>query len=157
MGAETHFLPAAPALCLAVPLRVTLNKWSAESNKGCPICNPSIVLASLLFFSHFILQNSFNEITFTHVQPVAFFFCLAEVSLSLFLSCLFHFVLHLSISYFCFYLSVFSLLFCPVPGPHPGKQLQPLQRYILSWLSSCVCLCFSPFFFLDERSSFENS
>lgn len=64
----------------------------------------------------FTLHNSLSPISFTSIHPIALF-CPAEVSSSLSLSLrpsspLFHSALHLSISYFPFFLNLlFSLLF----------------------------------------------
>lgn len=109
-----YFVHVCPSF---VPKNPSLMKseWSAESNRGVPICDPSPPSISLSL-SLFILHNSLSPISFTSIQPIALF-CPAEVSSSLSLSLppsspLFHFVLHLSISYFQFFLNLFfSLLF----------------------------------------------
>lgn len=132
---------SAPLLCLRILLW-----WETsgqQSNRGVPICCPSPPSISLsLSPPLFTLHNSLSPISFTSTQPIALF-CPAEVSSSLSFSLppsspLFHFVLHLSISYFPFFLNLpFSLLFfCLVPGPHPGYQLRPLQPYLLSSVPS---------------------
>lgn len=103
----------APLLCLRILLW-----WKTSGQQRVPGMYPSAAHPFIHpSFSQplFTLRNSLSPISFTSIHPIALF-CPAEVSSSLSLSLppsspLFHSALHLSISYFPFFL---NLLFSPL-------------------------------------------